>query len=87
MLIIGSEIVVINTWDKEADTTRYEYIREKGERVGVIERPTTLHTKSMLPDLESGKTVIFNEGLEERLKKLDHSLPVGEMPLSAVKVL
>ena len=84
--IIGSEIVVINTWDKEADTTRYEYIREKGERVGVIERPTTLFYKSMLPDLESGKTVIFNEGLEERLKEFDHSLPVGEMPLSAVNV-
>jgi GAF domain-containing protein len=84
--ITGSEIVVINTWNKQTETTRYEYIREKGERVGVIERPFTPLNKMLLPELENGKTIIWNEGMEERLKQFGHSLPAGELPLSVLIV-
>ena len=84
--ITGSEIVIINTWNNETETTRYEYIREKGERVGVIERPFTPLNKIIVPDLESGKSIVWNEGMEERLKQFGHSLPAGELPLSVLIV-
>jgi PAS domain S-box-containing protein len=84
--ITGSEIVVINTWNTEAGIIRFEYIREKGKRFDVIERPFTPLNKTILPDLESGKTIIWNEGMEARMKQFGHSLPAGEMPLTVVSV-
>lgn len=84
--ITGSEIVVINTWNLEAGTTRYEYIREKGERAEFIERPMSSLNRMIKPDLENGKTIIWNEGVEERLKQGGHSLPAGEMPRTVVIV-
>ncbi|HSL31384.1 MAG TPA: GAF domain-containing protein [Anaerolineales bacterium] len=84
--ITGSEIVIINTWNKERETARYEYIREKGERLGVIERPFTALNREIIPVLESGTTIIWNSGMAERLRTLNHSLPAGEMPLSVISV-
>ena len=84
--ITGSEIVIINTWEKKSETARYEYIREKGERLGVIERPFTPLNREIMPVLESGRTIIWNDGVEERLRTLNHSLPAGEMPLSVISV-
>jgi GAF domain-containing protein/CheY-like chemotaxis protein len=82
--ITGSEIVVINTFDTESGTIRFEYIREKGKRFPFIERPMTSLNWATLPDLESGKTILWNDGMKERLK--DHILPAGEMPLSVLIV-
>ncbi|MEJ2511029.1 MAG: GAF domain-containing protein [Anaerolineales bacterium] len=84
--ITDSEIVVINTWNKETKKIRYEYIREKGERFEIIERPFSPLTEMMLPDLEKGKTIVHNDGVAERLKQYNHTLPVGEMPLSVVTI-
>ncbi|MEJ2757668.1 MAG: GAF domain-containing protein, partial [Anaerolineales bacterium] len=84
--ITGSEIVVINTWDKKTKTSRYEYIREKGERFDIIERPFSPLAEAILPEMEQGKTVVWNEGVEERLKKFNHTLPAGEMPLSVIHI-
>jgi len=85
--ITNSEIVTINTWDSENEITRYEYIREKGKRFPVIERPFTRLTKELtVPMLESGKTIVWDKGVPELLEKYGHSLPAGEMPLSAIVV-
>jgi len=85
--ITKSEIVVINTWDSEKEIGRYEYILEKGKREPVIERPFTRLVKEVTtPKLESGQTVVFNEGVAELLEKYGHSLPAGEMPLTSIAV-
>ncbi|HEY3476582.1 MAG TPA: GAF domain-containing protein, partial [Anaerolineales bacterium] len=84
--VTGSEVVVINTWDLGRETIRFDYIREKGERMGVIERPFTRLNKSVLPDLENGRTILWNNGVQERLKQFGHSLPAGEMPRSVLIV-
>ncbi|MGD8406511.1 MAG: GAF domain-containing protein, partial [Anaerolineales bacterium] len=84
--ITGSEIVVINTWNYETETSRYEYVREKGERGPFVERPWTDLNRIILPDLESGKTIYWQDGMAERLKQFGHSLPHGEMPLSVLSV-
>ncbi len=84
--ITGSQIVVINTWNAEAGTVRYEYICEDGVRSPVIERPFSPLHQMILPELERGKSVVWNEGMSERLKKFRHSLPAGEMPLTVVSV-
>ncbi|HEX6268603.1 MAG TPA: GAF domain-containing protein [Anaerolineales bacterium] len=84
--VTGSEVVVINTWDVEKEIIRFDYIRERGERLGFIERPFTRLNKSVQTDLENGQTVLWNSGVEERLKQFGHSLPAGEMPRSVVTV-
>jgi len=85
--ITKSEIVVINTWDSEKETGRYDYIHEKGERFPVVERPfTRLNKELSIPMLESGQTIVWNEGVPELLEKYGHSLPSGEMPLSSMAV-
>ncbi|HET9589493.1 MAG TPA: GAF domain-containing protein, partial [Anaerolineales bacterium] len=84
--VTGSEVVVINTWDVEKEIIRFDYIREKGERLPVIERPFTRLNKAVQSELETGKTVLWNSGVEERLKQFGHSLPAGEMPRSVVTV-
>jgi signal transduction histidine kinase/uncharacterized protein YigA (DUF484 family) len=85
--ITGSEIVVIQTWNNETGMTRFDYAREKGQRWEIIERPLTPLNRLIIPDLESGKTIVWNDGMEERLKQFDHSLPYGgEMPLSVIIV-
>ena len=61
-------------------------IREKGERFEIIERPFSPLTEMMLPDLEKGNTIVYNDGVAERLKQYNHSLPAGEMPLSVVTI-
>jgi PAS domain S-box-containing protein len=84
--ITGSEIVVINTWNAQKDTIRYEYIREKGERGPFIERPSSPLNREVRPILEAGQTIIWNDGMAERLEKSGHTLPAGEMPLTVVTV-
>jgi GAF domain-containing protein/CheY-like chemotaxis protein len=83
--ISGSEIVVINTWSRE-DTIRYEYIREKGERIGSIERPSSPLNLAIRPTLERGETILWNSGMAERIREFGHSLPAGELPLSVLIV-
>ena len=84
--ITGSEIVVINTWDSQKQIVRYEYIHEKGERGPLIERPFTPLNTVMIPELESGKTIIWNDGMADRLEQFGHTLPAGELPLTVVTV-
>ena len=84
--ITGSEIVVINTWDKQTGKIRYEYIREKGERIGFIERDLSPLNWHLLPDLEAGKTFIRNENVAEFLETFGHSLPAGEMPKTVISI-
>jgi signal transduction histidine kinase/putative methionine-R-sulfoxide reductase with GAF domain len=84
--ITGSEIVVIQTWNNATGMTRFDYAREKGQRWEIIERPLTPLNRLIIPDLENGKTIVWNDGMEERLKQFKHSLPYGEMPLSVIIV-
>ncbi|HSG42769.1 MAG TPA: GAF domain-containing protein, partial [Anaerolineales bacterium] len=85
--ITNSEIVVINTWDKDREINRYEYIVEKGKREPVIELPFTRLVKEVtVPTLEKGQSIVWNDGMAERLKKYRHSLPSGELPLSVFSV-
>ncbi len=84
--ITGSEIVVIQTWNNATGMTRFDYAREKGQRWEIVERPLTPLNRLITPDLENGKTIVWNEGMEERLKRFNHSLLYGEMPLSVIIV-
>jgi GAF domain-containing protein len=84
--VTGSEVVVINTWDLDKEIIRFDYLRESGERLGFIERPFTPLNRSVLTDLRNGKTILWNSGVEERLRQFGHSLPAGEMPRSVVTV-
>jgi len=85
--ITKSEIVVINTWDSAKGIGRYEYIIERGKREPVIERPLTrLNKEITVPTLEKGQSIVWNDGMAERLKQYGHSLPAGEMPLTSIAV-
>ena len=85
--ITGSEIVMIQIWDIEKGVRHDEYSFEKGKRFPISEHPFTPLEKSMIPDLQSGKTIAWNEGMEERIRKLSHShVVVGVLPLSVVVV-
>ncbi len=85
--ITGSEIVMIQIWDIENGMRHDEYSFEKGKRFPISEHPFTLLEKSMIPDIQSGKTIVWNEGMEERIRKLNHShIVVGVLPLSVVVV-
>ena len=85
--ITGSEIVMIQIWDIEKGIRRDEYSLEKGKRFPISEHSFTLLEQSMIPNLERGKPIVWNEGMEERIKKFDHShIVVGELPLSVVVV-
>ena len=85
--ITGAEIVMIQIWDIEKGMRHDEYSFEKGERFPISEHPFTPLEKVMLPDLQKGKTIVWNEGMEERIRKLSHShIVVGVLPLSVVVV-
>jgi len=85
--ITGSEIVLISVYDLEKGMRHDKYSREKDERFPISEHPFTPLEKSIIPDLQHGKTILWNEGMEERVRKLGHShIVVGELPLSAVVV-
>ena len=84
--ITNSEIIVIHVWDEDAETIRYEYIREKGQRLYVEERSFSALDRYILPTLKRGETVIWNDRMAQRLKEFRYEIPVGEMPLSVVSV-
>ncbi|HEX5807825.1 MAG TPA: GAF domain-containing protein, partial [Anaerolineales bacterium] len=84
--VTGSEVVVINTWDVDREIIRFDYIREKGKRLETIERPFTPLNKIVQPDLENGRTILWNSGVDKILKQFGHSPPAGEMPRSVVMV-
>ncbi len=84
--VTGADVVVINTWNNDTETLRYEYVLENGKRFDVEEKPYTAFDKATLPEYEKGKTRIWNDRVEERLKQFDYELPTGEMPLSSVSV-
>ena len=85
--ITGSEIVMIQIWDIEMGVRHDEYSFEKGKRFPISEHPFTPLEKSIIPDLQSGKTIVWNEGMKERIGKLSHShVVVGVLPLSVVFV-
>jgi len=85
--VTGSEIVVIDSWDADSEIRRFIYSREKGERYPVSEHPFTPLERSAFPDLQAGKTIVWNEGMEERIKSFVHSqIVVGGIPLSVVIV-
>ncbi|HMD80579.1 MAG TPA: GAF domain-containing protein, partial [Anaerolineales bacterium] len=85
--ITGSEIVMIQTWDVENGIRRDEYSLEKGKRFPTSEHAFTQLEHLMIANLQAGKPIVWNEGMEDRIKKFGHShIVVGELPLSVVVV-
>jgi signal transduction histidine kinase/putative methionine-R-sulfoxide reductase with GAF domain len=85
--VTGSEIVVIDIWNMETQTRQFVYAWEKGYQSPVSEHAFTELEKLIAIDLQCGKTIVWNEGMEERIKQLGHSHIVsGEWPLSVVVV-
>ena len=86
--ITGSEIVVISIWDFAKETRRDVYSREMGERFAISEHPFTPLERSNIPDLQRGKTILWNDGMKERIESLGHRHIVGDTkwPLSVLNV-
>jgi len=86
--VTGSEIVVIQTWSYETETRRDVYSIEKGVRLEVIpEHKFTPLERTVIADLQSGKTILWNEGMEQRIRDLGHSeIVVDGFPLSVMIV-
>jgi GAF domain-containing protein/CheY-like chemotaxis protein/tetratricopeptide (TPR) repeat protein len=85
--VTRSEIVLIQIWDIERGTRHDEFSNEEGEQFPIPEHPFTPLEKLILPDLQDSKTIIWNEGVRERVEKLGHRhIVVGEVPLSVVIV-
>ena len=84
--ITGADVVVINTWDNDTETLRYEYVLENGKRFAIEEKPYTAFDRATLQELEKGNSLIWNEGTEERFKQFNYEMPAGEMPLTVVTV-
>lgn len=85
--LTGSEIVVIDIWNIETGTRQFVYAWEKGQRTSVSEHPFTELEKLIALDLQRGKTIVWNEGMKERITRLGHShIVFGEWPLSVVVV-
>jgi GAF domain-containing protein/CheY-like chemotaxis protein len=85
--VTGSEIVMIQIWEIEEGIRHDEYSIEKGKRFPISEHSFTPLEKSMIPDLQQGNTIIWNEGMEKRIREFGHShIVVGELPLSVVVV-
>jgi GAF domain-containing protein/transcriptional regulator with XRE-family HTH domain/energy-coupling factor transporter ATP-binding protein EcfA2 len=85
--ITGSGIVLISVYDLEKGMRYDKYSREKDERFPISEHSFTSLEKSIMPDLQHAKAILWNEGMEERVRKLGHShIVVGELPLSVVVV-
>jgi GAF domain-containing protein/CheY-like chemotaxis protein len=86
--ITGSEIVVISIWDFAKETRRDVYSRENGERLAITEHPFTPLERTVIPDLLHGKTILWNEGMKDRIESLGHRHVVGDtgMPLSVLIV-
>lgn len=85
--VTGSEIVLIDIWDSETEIRRFVYNWEKGKRFPDREHIFTPLEKQIFSDLQNGKTIVWNEGMKERIMQLGHShTVVGEMPLSVIFV-
>ena len=84
--ITGADVVVINTWDNDTETLRYEYVLENGKRFEIIARSYTAFDRATLPEYEKGNPLIWQEDNEKRFKEFDYEMPAGEMPLSVVSI-
>ncbi len=85
--VTGSETVTIESWDEESGTRRFLYTQEKGERFPLSEHTFSPLEKSIFPDLREGKTIVWDEGVLERIKNFGHSQNViGATPLSVMFV-
>jgi len=85
--ITNSEIVMIQNWDVENRIRHDDYSIERGKRSPVSEHAFTPLEKSVLPSFQDGKTIVWNEGMEERIQNLGHShIVAGVLPHSVVNV-
>ena len=85
--ITKSEVVMISGWDVEKEIRSDVYSREKGERFPNSAHSFTPLEKTIVSELKRGKSIVWNEGMEERIKKYDHThIVVGGLPLSVVVV-
>ncbi|HXQ35789.1 MAG TPA: GAF domain-containing protein, partial [Anaerolineales bacterium] len=86
--ITGSDIVVIARRNIEEEIRSDVYTLEKGRRLPGSEHPFTPLEKSVIPDLQQGKTIVWNDGMEERVNSFGHRHIVGDtaMPRSVIIV-
>jgi GAF domain-containing protein/CheY-like chemotaxis protein len=85
--VTGSEIVVIQIFDLGTGIRHDAYTIEKGRKLPIPDHPFTPLETAVIRELQAGRTIVWNEGMQQRLEELGHSsLVVGELPLSVVVV-
>ncbi|HEY6072407.1 MAG TPA: GAF domain-containing protein, partial [Anaerolineales bacterium] len=85
--VTGAEIVMINEWDGTDGVRSFPYSREKGMRFTIPDRVFTPLEKHIFTELHAGRTILWNEGMRERIEALGHKQGViGELPLSVLIV-
>ncbi|HSG26547.1 MAG TPA: GAF domain-containing protein, partial [Anaerolineales bacterium] len=84
--ITGAGVVLFASWDWETRTMRSEYFRDQGEQLGPVERPLSALHDEIFPELERGKTIVWNDGIEERYRQFGHVAAAGKIPKSTVAV-
>jgi GAF domain-containing protein/DNA-binding response OmpR family regulator len=76
--ITGADIVVIAERYIDEQTRADVYTLEKGTRRPASKHPFTPLEKFVIPDLQQGKTIVWNDGMEERVHQFGHGDVVGD---------
>lgn len=84
--ITGAGVVLIASWDWDSRTMRAEYFRDQGKLFDRLERPLSPLHDAVFPEIEEGKTIVWNEGIEERYRKFGHEVAAGQIPKTTVAV-
>ncbi|HEY6072278.1 MAG TPA: hypothetical protein VIV15_02535 [Anaerolineales bacterium] len=66
--VTGAEIVMINEWDGTEGVRSFPYSREKGMRFTIPDRVFTPLEKHIFTELHAGRTILWNEGMRERIE-------------------
>ncbi|NOH04917.1 MAG: GAF domain-containing protein [Chloroflexi bacterium] len=85
--VTGSEAVVIDTWNTNTKTRSSLYGRDRDQRFTMREHPFTPLEEAALSNLQEGKTIVWNEGMRDRIQQGGHNhIAVDGGPLSVVIV-
>jgi PAS domain S-box-containing protein len=84
--ITGAGVVLIASWDWDSRIMRAEYFQDQGKLFDRLERPLSALHDAVFPEIEEGKTIVWNEGIEERYRKFGHEVAAGQIPKSTIAV-
>jgi PAS domain S-box-containing protein len=82
--IFKAQTVVLYTYDLEKNLTIYEYTFEDGERLPSNIQPINDAHREFI---ESGQTLLMNEGMEEYLASTNTKITTGKPPKAILSVL